>query len=152
VTDDQFIAWLHRQGKTEKSRAVESYKYGRDPASFVRFESERGRKMQRDIDEVEALLDLWAEWMRKPEGPEGHRAAAGFLVGTMKESEDLYEAADSDMIARIDACFDSLAPLYKEAIMRKYGLGSRVFRFAKDATFEDAKIVIRVKMVMRGLI
>ncbi len=108
--------------------------------------------MRRDIDEVESLLDLWADWMRKPEGPEGHRVAVGFATGSLKDSEELYESADQEMIERVNAAFDSLAPLYKEAIMRKYNLGARVFRFAKDATFEDAKTMIRVKFVMKGLL
>lgn len=108
--------------------------------------------MQRDIDEVEVLLDLWADWMRIPEGPDGHRVAVGFRTGAAKDAEELYESMDIDLAERVNAAFDSLAPIYKNAIMRKYGLGSQVFRFARDVTFEDAKIVIRVKFVTKGLL
>lgn len=152
MTDDQFMAWLHRQSKKEKSRTVESYKYGRDPASFVRFESERGRSVQRDIDEVESLLDLWAEWMRIPEGPDTGKIAVGFRSDAPRDSEELYEDLDTDMAERVNACFDSLAPVYKDAIMRRYKLGSQVWRFSQAATFEDAKVMIRVKFVTKGLL
>lgn len=150
MNDDQFKAWLARLDKPE-SRALERWRYG-DPGKTVRFEREKGKGMQRDIDEVDVLLDLWARWMRTPEGPEGYRIGVGFMAGTLKDSEELHEAADADRIERIDAAFDSLAPVYKEAIMRKYGLGSRVWRFSQDATFEDAKTVMRVKLVKKGLL
>jgi hypothetical protein len=150
MNDDQFFAWLRRQDKP-KSQALERHRY-QDPAKHIKFEKERGGRMQRDIDEVEVLLDLWADWMRKPEGPDGYRIAAGFVPGSLKDSEDLYEAADQDRIERVNAAFDSLQPIYKEAIMRKYGLGSQVWRFAKAASFEDAKIVMRVKLVAKGLL
>lgn len=150
MTDDQFIAWLHRQGKPE-TKAQERWKYG-DPAKGIRFEREKGKGVQRDIDEVEVLLDLWAEWMRIPEGPDGHRVAVGFKTEAPKDSEEVYEAMDMDLAERVNAAFDSLAPIYKNAIMRKYSLGSQVWRFGKDVSFEDAKIMIRVKFVMRGLL
>lgn len=108
--------------------------------------------MQRDIDEVEVLLDLWASWMRKPEGPDGYRVAVGFKTEAPKDSEEVYESMDIDLAERVNAAFDSLAPVYKNAIMRKYGLGHQVWRFAKDTSFDDAKIMIRVKFVTRGLL
>jgi hypothetical protein len=149
MTDDQFWARWRREGK-EESRALAKHKYS-DPSKTVRFEKERGR-MQRDIDEVDVLLDLWADWMRTWEGPDGHRVAVGFMTGSLKDSDELHAAADQDRIERIDAAFDSLQPIYKEAIMRHYSLGSRVFRFARDVSFEDAKIVMRVKLVAKGLL
>jgi hypothetical protein len=130
---------------------VESWRYG-DPAKRIKFEREKGKGMKRDFDEVEHLLDLWADWMRKPEGLEEPEIAVGFMKGTLKDSEELYEASDQDRMVRANAAFDSLAPLYKQAILEHYGLGSRVWRFAKEATFEDAKIMIRVKFVAKGLL
>lgn len=59
----------------EKSRVVESYKYGRDPASFVRFESERGMRMRNLVRKevagetfdalapIDKLLTIWAEYL-----------------------------------------------------------------------------------------
>jgi len=71
MTDDQFIAWLHRQGKPE-TRAQERWKYG-DPSRHIRFERERGNNMRaiRKLDEafqekrepVDEILDIWAYWM-----------------------------------------------------------------------------------------
>jgi hypothetical protein len=139
----------------EESRAQRQYKYG-DPAKHVQFDREKkGGKMQRDIDEVQTLLDIWADWMRKPEPlTEGYpsKASGGFIESWRKDSEDLADAADAERVERINAAYDSLAPIYRDAIMRHYKLGSQVWRFAKDATFEDAKIMIRVKFVAKGLL
>jgi hypothetical protein len=150
VTDDEFKAWLCRQDKPP-TKALRQRQYG-DPADFIRFEREKGGSMQRDIDEVEILLDLWADWMRKPEGPDGHRVAVGFRTEAAKDSEELYESVDIDLAERVNAAFDSLAPIYKDAIMRQYKLGAQVWRFSKACSFEDAKIVIRVKFVTKGLL
>lgn len=111
--------------------------------------------MQRDIDEVESLLDMWADWMRKPEPiAEGYpaKASGGFIESWRKDSEDEADAAEAQTIEKINAAYDSLQRIYQESINRHYGLGARVWSFAKDATFEDAKIVIRVKFVAKGLL
>lgn len=138
----------------QQSNAREARYYG-DPANVVQFEKERGKRVQRDIDEVEVLLDRWADWMRKPEPiAEGYpaKASGGFIESWIKDSEEVADAAELETVNRINAAFDSLTPLYRDAIMRHYGLGSRVWDFAKDCTFEDAKIVIRVKFVAKGLL
>lgn len=111
--------------------------------------------MKRDIDEVQLLLDIWADWMRKPEPlADGYpeKASGGFIESWRKDSEDLADAADADRVAKIDAAFNSLTPVYRDAIFQHYQLGSQVWRFAKAASFEDAKIMIRVKFVMKGLL
>jgi hypothetical protein len=59
---------------------------------------------------------------------------------------------DEETALRVNAAFDSLAPIYRDAIMRHYRLGAQVWRFAKAASFEDAKIMIRVKFVAKGLL
>jgi len=133
----------------ERSYAREQKYYG-DPSRAVKFQGEKS--MQRDIDEVEVLLDLWAEWMRKPEPVEGVKVASGFIKSAGCDSEELYEAHDNDQAERVNACFDSLAPVYKDAIMRRYKLGSHVWRFNQSVTFEDAKIMMRVKLVTKGLL
>jgi hypothetical protein len=150
MTDEEWKDWLRRLDKP-KTRALPAYKYG-DPAGWVKFERERGRKMKREFDEVEVLLDLWAEWMHRPEPVIGCKVASGFITSAGDDSEEVYEANEMERIKAIDAAFDSLAPLYKEAIRRKYKLGAQVFRFGKDVSFEDAKVVFRVKLVMKGLL
>lgn len=72
MTEDQFRAWLLRQGKP-KDRALEQYKYG-DPANFVKYPREKDNNMQaiRKLDEVfhekrnpvDEILDVWSYWMR----------------------------------------------------------------------------------------
>lgn len=153
MNDDQFFGWLKRQGK-EQSYAVESHKYGRPADHGVKFDREKkGGKVQRDIDEVEALLDIWAEWMRKPEGPEGYPSKSpGMIHSWIKDFDELVESADAEEIAKINAAFDSLGRSYQDAINRHYGLGAQVWRFGQPATFEDAKIMIRVKFVAKGLL
>ena len=154
TAEDKFRAMLARLDK-EPSRAMESRRYG-DPARTAKFESEmKGGKMQRDIDEVQMLLDIWAEDMRRPpKDVQGYpsKASGGFIESWRKDSEDLADAADADRLEKINAAFDSIAPIYRNAINRHYGLGHQVWRFAKDTSFDDAKVMIRVKFVMKGLL
>lgn len=153
--EEKFWLECRRIGKPE-SRALEKHKYG-NPESFIKFESEKkkGGAMDQKVDEVQHLLDLWADWMRKPEPlADGYpdKASGGFIESWRKDSEDLADAAELDRITKIDAAFNSLTPVYRDAINRHYKLGSQVWRFAKAASFEDAKIMIRVKFVMKGLL
>jgi hypothetical protein len=142
---------LARSGK-EQSRAQRKNNY-RDPARSVRFDREKN--MQRDIDEVEVLLDQWAEWMKRPEQltagypPE---AAGGWIPSWCKDTEEAAEAADAETVSRVNACYDSLTAIYRDAINRHYKLGANVWRFARNVDFEEAKIVARVKFVQRGLL
>lgn len=149
--EEKLYAELRRIGK-EPSRAMEKRFYG-DPSNVVEFQ--RGGPMQREIDEVELLLDLWADWMRRPEPlADGYpeKASGGFIESWRKDDEDEEECRLAERISRINAAFDSLQTIHKDAILKHYGLGSRVWRFAKDASFEDAKIVARVKFVTKGLL
>lgn len=154
MTDEINVLALHCVGgrlNPEPSRAWEA-RYYRNPEDSAKL---KGESMQRDIDEVENLLDMWADWMHKPEPiAEGYpaKASGGFIESWRKDSEDEADAAEAHTIEKIDAAYNSLQRIYQEAINRHYGLGSRVWRFAQDATFEDAKIVIRVKFVAKGLL
>ena len=154
TAEDKLFAMIARLDK-EPSRAMEQHKYG-NPANAVKFESEKkGGAMKRDFDEVQHLLDLWADWMRKPESlADGYpeKASGGFIESWRKDSEELADAADADRLEKIDAAYNSLTPLYRDAIMRHYKLGAQVWRFAKASSFEDAKVMIRVKFVMKGLL
>lgn len=152
--EDKFRAMLARLDK-EPSRAMEARYYG-NPENVAKFESEKkGGAMDQKADEVQHLLDLWADWMRKPEPiADGYpaKASGGFIESWRKDSEDLADAADADRLEKINAAFDSLAPIYRNAINRHYGLGHQVWRFAKGDSFDDAKVMIRVKFVMKGLL
>lgn len=142
---------LARSGK-EQSYAQQKKSY-RDPAKTIKFEREK--TMQRDIDEVETLLDLWAEWMRRPsQEVQGYpaQASGGFVPSWCKDTEEAADAADSETIERINAAYDSLSRLYKDAINKHYRLGANVWRFDSPASWEDAKVMIRVKFVQRGLL
>lgn len=109
--------------------------------------------MQREFDEIDVLLDLWADWMRRPPAVDTDSdIAVGFMKGTLKDSEELQATAEAETISRVDAAYESLAPIYKDAINRRYKLGSRVWRFAKDVTFEDAKEAIKPLLSKKGLI
>ena len=142
---------LARSGK-EQSYAQQKKSY-RDPAKTIKFEREK--TMQRDIDEVEMLLDMWAEDMRRPSNDvQGYpsEAAGGWIASWRKDSEEAQEAADRQTIEKINAAFDSLSRLYKDAINKHYRLGANVWRFDNPADFETAKVMIRVKFVQRGLL
>jgi hypothetical protein len=156
TAEERFLQQLIRHDK-EESRALEAKYYGRrgDPANHVKFGREKGGKMDAKVDEVQTLLDIWADWMRRPEPlAEGYpdKASGGFIESWRKDSEDLADAADAERIERINAAFDSLAPIYRNAIMQHYGLGSQVWRFSQSVTFEDAKVFMRVKLVAKGLL
>ncbi len=141
---------LVRSGK-EQSRAQEKSAY-RNPAQTIKFDREKS--MQRDIDEVEVLLDQWADWMRKPEPlTAGYpsEAAGGWVASWKKDSEEAAEAADAETISKVNAAFDSLRVIHRDAIYKHYKLGN-VWRFPSPATWEEAKIVIRVHFVKKGLL
>lgn len=142
---------LARSGK-EQSYAQQKRNY-RDPSRTVRFEREKG--MQRDIDEVELLLDMWADDMRRPANDvQGYpsEAAGGWITSWRKDSDEAQEAADRQTIEKVNAAYDSLRAIHKDAINKHYKLGANVWRFPSPASFEDAKIIIRVHFVKKGLL
>lgn len=111
--------------------------------------------MQRDFDDVELLLNLWANDMFRPEDTaEGYpdKASGGFIPSWRKDEQDTDDALDAATVEKVNACYDSLSRHYQEPICKHYGLGSRVWRFASGATFEDAKAAIRPLFVKKGLI
>jgi hypothetical protein len=152
---ENYAAWFAGGRLSGQASYARERRYYGDPANVAKFERERGNSVKRDIDEVQNLLDMWADWMHRPEPiADGYpdKASGGFIESWRKDSEDAAAAADAETVERVNAAFDSLSPLYRDAILRHYNLGSRVWNFAKDCTFEDAKIVIRVKFVAKGLL
>lgn len=114
--------------------------------------------MDRELDDVDVLLGMWADWMRHPEALAASypdKASGGFIPSWCKDTEEAAECADAETIARIDAAFDSLLPRYKDVIYKHYSLsrsGANVWRFAHPATMEDAKAEIRALFVKKGLL
>lgn len=111
--------------------------------------------MQRDIDEVEMLLDVWADDMRRWKNEAAGypaEASGGFIHSWRKDFEEAVEEADRRMVEGINACIDSLPPSYRDAINRRYRLGADVFRFPQPRTFDEAKTAVRVFFVKRGLL
>lgn len=145
---------LARSGK-EQSYAKQSRDY-RNPANTIKFAREK--TMQRDYDEVQGLLDLWADDYRKPsQEVQGYpsEASGGFIASWRKDDEEVDEANERVRISIIDAAFNDLKPRYQNAIKLHYGIMRRtpdVWRHYVPATFDEAKIVIRVKFVQRGLL
>jgi hypothetical protein len=142
---------LARSGK-DQSYAQRKHSY-RDPAKTIKFDREK--TMQRDIDEVETLLDMWADDMRRPsQEVQGYpsEAAGGWIASWRKDSEEAQDAADRQTIEKVNAAYDSLSAIYRDAINRHYKLGANVWRFARNVDFDEAKIVVRVKFVQRGLL
>jgi hypothetical protein len=143
---------LARSGK-DQSYAQRKHSY-RDPAKTIKFDREK--TMQRDYDVVEGLLDLWAEDQRRPPNDvQGYpsEASGGFITSWRKDAEDTDDLNERIRIGKIDASFNDLSPRYQNAIKLHYGIMTRtadVWRHYIPATFDEAKIVIRVKFVKRG--
>lgn len=136
----------------ERSYAKRQHEY-QNPEHRAKFKSERSG-MDRD-EEVEKLLVLWADWMMRPEPlADGYpvKASGGFTESWIKDSEELADNAQAETIEKIDAAYRSLQRCYQEAINKHFGLGVNVWRFKTESSYAEAKIVLRVKFVMKGLL
>lgn len=154
LSGDEMLRLLLIRGRVAGERSYAQHKNNyKDPARSVKFDREKN--MQRDIDEVEVLLDMWAEDMRRPsQEVQGYpaQASGGFVPSWCKDTEEAAEAADAETVSKVNAAYDSLSRLYKDAINKHYRLGANVWRFDSPADFDTAKMVIRVKFVQRGLL
>ena len=104
-------------------------------------------------DKVKNLLDKWAEYMYTWEGiARGVNLCECFIKSWVKDFEEQVHAADRKEVEAVKGAIDSLLPRYRDAINEYYSLGSRVLKFAKPATFEDAKEQIRPLLAKRGLL
>lgn len=109
--------------------------------------------MQRDIDEAEALLIKWADYMLNP-GAYGadypDKASGGFIASWIKDSEELFELADEGEITKIGTAIDDLAQPHKRIIYKRHGVGYKVWSFPnEDALYLAAKTAFRVKFFGR---
>lgn len=108
-----------------------------------------------EVDDVEMLLDLWAQWMKCDDPLAAWyptEASGPFILSWRKDEQDEDNSVAGIRIEKIDACYNSLGRRYQEAISAYYGLGERVWRFAAPATFGDAKAAIMPLFVAKGLL
>ncbi len=151
MADEIDVRALHLVGGrlTDEPSSAKPQRYYGDPAKTVRFNAEG-----KSPDQVELLLDLWADWMRRPD-PMANGfppKSSTFIASWCKDFEEMANSADAERMDRINAAFDSLEPRFRDAILRHYRLGQAVWRFSTPTTFDDAKVSLRVKFVMKGLL
>ena len=110
---------------------------------------------QPQLDAIDYALQDWAEWMKRPEVPQGYPArSAGMLAPSwIRDSEELYEAADMAKIEATDAAIDSLKALSRLAINVRFGLGAAVWRFNEhNRLYEQAKAEVTPLLRKRGVV
>ena len=143
----------------ERSRALPAFKYG-NPENYIEFDrvatkGDQSMDMKEQFDEIDYALHDWAEWMRRPEPPQGYPSrSAGMLAPTwIKDSEELYEAADVTKIEATNAAIDSLKTLSRLAINVRFGLSAAVWRFNEhNGLYETAKKEIAPLLRRRSVI
>lgn len=115
MTDDEFKAWLLRQGKPE-TKVQEKYKYG-DPAGHVKFNREKGSYM----DPIKELLREWASWQfeRVAGGYPSQSAFATERVQNSNRSTETYRSMP-DEIKKLDGEIERLAPGFKRILALEY--------------------------------
>lgn len=105
--------------------------------------------MQRDMDEAEALLLNWADWMRRAEpGSIGYpaKASGGFIGSWIKDDDELAEAADGREMERIVAALESLSQPHYRIIHKMHRISYIVWRFQDEqALYDAAKEAFKVK-------
>ena len=92
--------------------------------------------MMRDIDETEALLLKWAEFMRHGgEIADGYpeQAAGGFIVSWRKDNDDMCEEADGFEMGKIQAAIDSLSAPHNRIIHKVHKISHMVWSFPDEA-------------------
>jgi hypothetical protein len=80
-------------------------------------------------DEFEDLLQLWAEYMRRPDPAHGFNGrASGGMMPCGPDNDQLYGAHDRERFMSISAAVDSLRIQERSALFKAYGLAV-VWRF-----------------------
>jgi hypothetical protein len=146
MNDEQFFAWLRRQGK-EKDKALPRHAYG-DPAKFVKF----GKKGEVAMDRVSAweiadtLLVEWHRWS-KPWRPNLGAQRVSPYCKEYREDEkhndesDGYEALHKREMEAVEFCVDSLAVPLRQAIgaeMRNREVNAKVWRSPSNTAYSEA--------------
>jgi hypothetical protein len=130
----------------ERSRAVESYKYG-DPAKFVKFGSERG-DMEDSIrtKEVESILrhelENWLRWGRKRDWmPVSFKCPLGFLYKSTDVHEGSYRALpyDESEAVKLERIIVSLPQKHRQAFVMHHLDRAAVFGMVRIVRGRDEK-------------
>lgn len=110
------------------------------------------------LDPVERYLTLWAGYMqawqaRDDVGYPTHSAGFGSISGAVCDDtfDHLCEQADATAARAMDAIIDGLQPDQRAAVYHKHLLA--VFRMRDlEGSYERARIAIRAKLGVRGLV
>lgn len=145
MTDAEFIAWLHRQGKPE-TKAQERWKYG-NPADFVKFGKRKGEEMDRqsNVEVADSLLIEWHRWSKTWRPSLGANrispSCRGFIHDKESGESDGYESIHKREMEAVDFCVGSIAVPMQQAIgteMRNREVKAKVWRDRSNHTFEQA--------------
>lgn len=103
--------------------------------------------MDRELDDVETLLNRWAQWMGQHESIAGWyppKAAGGFIDSWIKDDDELAEAADQREFESVNASVDSLSFMHKRAVYHVHNVGYQVWQFGDlDNLYSQAKDCFR---------
>lgn len=107
-------------------------------------------------DEFNDLLEVWAEYMKRPEPGHGYngRASGGLRSLGALDTEQLYGQLDRQSVEKMTACVDSLRICFRAALFKSLGLAD-VWRFksmAYDETLEEARLQLLELFKKRGLL
>jgi len=109
--------------------------------------------MMRDIDEAEALLLKWAEFMRQGGVPvESYpNKATGFIESWRKDNDDMCEEADGFEMGKIQAAIDSLSAPHNRIIHKVHKISHMVWSFPDEAAlYLAAKDAFRKRYFSAG--
>ncbi len=92
-------------------------------------------------DEVQDLLELWAEFMGRDDHKGGFSGKDAILQSEgAADSQQLYDRADKRIADTVAAIVESLDVFQQAALFKRYGLAT-VFRFQRlDMEYEDVVV------------
>jgi len=160
MNDEQFFAWLRRQGK-EQSQALERWKY-QDPAKHVKFGKQQGVPMDRQSDKEKAdtLLIEWYRWSKQWRPNLGAPKIAPYCKQsqTSKQYDDTADLTNDRVyqneMKAVDYCLDAIEVSMQQAIgteMRNREVNARVWRSPSNRSYAQALEAIMPVMRKRGL-
>ena len=104
--------------------------------------------MQKDIDEIEALLMKWADWMSRGENLADDYPArsVGFIESWIKDDLDEWESADNYEMGKVNATIESLSVPHNRIIHKFHNVGFTVWSFPDEsALYLAAKAAFKIK-------
>lgn len=106
-------------------------------------------------DEVQDLLELWAEFMERNDHKGGFNGKDAILQSEgAADSQQLYDRMDKKIADTVAAIVDSLHTHHQNALFRRYGL-CLVFRFERliyEDTLAEATRAVRALCAKRCLL